>query len=193
MDDPREAKATLQRYLQTGREALVWKLDGLSERELRLPRTPTGMNLIGIVKHMANGEIWYFGDAFGRAWPTPEERITDEDETDPQADWYLTEDETCDGIIDLYRRVWTFADETIEELPLDAPGHVPWWRDSTTSLERLMVHVTVDLMRHVGHADILREQLDGAAGLRAEFSNLPQQQDWPAYVAKLTALAERFA
>jgi hypothetical protein len=144
---------------------------------------------------MANVEIGYFGDTFGREWPTPDERISDEDfEADPQADWYGTENETCDGIIDLYRRVWTFADATIQELPLDALGRVPWWTEdrNPVTLERIMVHAIAELARHVGHADILREQIDGAVGLRAEVSNLPEQQDWPAYVAKLTALAERF-
>jgi uncharacterized damage-inducible protein DinB len=195
MSDLREPKAALLHYLQDSRDALLWKLDGLGERDLRLPRTPTGTNLIGIVKHMANVEIGYFGDTFGREWPTPEERVTDDDfESDPQADWYATEDETCDGIVDLYRRVWTFADATIEELPLDAPGRVPWWGEDRNSvtLERIVVHVIVDLSRHVGQADILREGIDGAIGLRADVSNLPDQQDWSAYVARLTALAERF-
>jgi len=195
MTDLTEPKSALRHYLQSNRDALLWKLDGLSERDLRLPRTPTGTNLIGIVKHMANVEIGYFGDTFGRAWPTPEERVSEEDfEADPQADWYATERETCDGIVDLYQRVWSFADATIEELPLDARGRVPWWgrEQNLVSLHRIMVHVIDDLARHVGHADILREQVDGAAGLRAQVSNLPEEFDWPAYVAKLTALAERF-
>jgi len=194
MSDLRAPKAALRHYLQSSREALLWKLDGLSERDLRMPRTPTGTNLIGIVKHMANVEIGYFGDTFGREWPTPEERVSETDfEADPQADWYATESETCDEIIDLYRRVWAFADATIEELPLDALGRVPWWSEdhNQVTLASIMVHVIVDLARHVGHADILREEIDGAAGLRAEVSNIPQQ-DWPAYVAKLTLLAERF-
>ena len=195
MSDLTEPKAALRHYLQSSRDALLWKLDGLSQRDLRMPRTPTGTNLIGIVKHMANVEIGYFGDTFGREWPTPEERISEESfEADPQADWYATESETCDGIIDLYRRVWIFADATIEELPLDVLGRVPWWgKDrSRVTLERIIVHVIVDLARHVGHADILREEIDGAAGLRPEAPNLPDGEDWPAYVAKLTNLAERF-
>jgi hypothetical protein len=192
MTDLTEPKAALHLYLQESRDALLWKLDGLGERDLRMPRTPTGTNLIGIVKHMANVEIGYFGDTFGREWPTPGERIAPEVfETDPQADWYATEDETCDGIVDLYRRVWTFADATIEELPLDALGRVPWWGE-TVSLERMIVHVIADLARHVGHADIIREGIDGAVGLQADVSNVPDDQDWPAYVAKLTALADRF-
>jgi hypothetical protein len=194
MSDLRDPKAAMCHYLQSNRESLLWKLDGLSERDLRMPRTPTGTNLIGIVKHMANVEIGYFGDTFGREWPTPEERVSEaEFASDPQADWYAAESETCAHIIDLYRRVWTFADATIEELPLDALGRVPWWSesDNQVTLALIMMHVSVDLARHVGHADILREGIDGAVGLRAGGSNIPQQ-DWHGYVAKLTLLAERF-
>jgi hypothetical protein len=195
MTDLTEQKAALRHYLQTNREALLWKLDGLGERDLRLPRTPTGTNLIGIVKHMANVEIGYFGDTFARAWPTPEERVSEaEFEADPQADWYATERESCAGIVDLYRRVWRFADATLEELPLDAPGRVPWWGKGRgeVTLGRILVHVLDDLARHVGHADILREQVDGAAGLTPSVPNLPEHQDWAAYVAELTRIADRF-
>lgn len=183
--------AVLHRYLQTSREALLWKVEGLSERDLRMPRTPTGTNLLGLVKHMANTEIAYFGDTFGRTWPTPEERVSEAAfDADPQADWYATAAESPEGVIDLYRRVWAFADATIEELPLDARGHVPWWPEghSEVTLGQVMVHVLVDLARHAGHADILRETVDGGAGLREGNTNLPDQ-DWPAYVAMLTELA----
>jgi uncharacterized damage-inducible protein DinB len=194
VSDVNEPKATLREYLQSNREALVWKLAGLPERDLRMPRTQTGTNLLGLVKHMANVEIGYFGDTFGRAWPTPGERVSEEAfEADPQADLYAAESETVDGILDFYRRVWTFADATIDELPLDAPGQVPWWppERNPVTLHRVLVHVLVDLSRHTGHADILREQIDGTAGLRPQNSNLPERYDWPAYVAKLTRLAER--
>lgn len=186
-----DQKDALRHYLQSSREALLWKLGGLSERDLRLPRTPTGTNLLGIVKHMANVEIGYFGDTFGRTWPTPEERVPDAAyDEDPQADWYATGDETAAGIIDLYRRVWAFADATIDALPLDAPGAVPWWPADRreVTLGQIIVHVLVDLSRHAGHADILRESIDGAVGMRDGNSNIPET-DWPAYVAKLTALA----
>ena len=195
MNDLSEPKSALRHYLQSDRDALLWKLDGLSERDLRMPRTPTGTNLLGIVKHMANVEIGYFGDTFGREWPTPEERVSDEDlEADPQADWYATESETAAGVIDLYRRVWRFADATIEDLPLEAVGRVPWWSEdrNTVTLGRIVVHVLADLSRHVGQADILRETIDGQAGLRSGVSNLPENQDWQEYVAKLTLLAERY-
>jgi hypothetical protein len=89
--------------------------------------------------------------------------------------------------------VWSFADATIEELPLDARGRVAWWPEerAEVTLERIIVHVTADLARHAGHADIVRELIDGEIGLNVANPNVPDM-DWPEYVAKLTALAERY-
>jgi hypothetical protein len=195
MADPGDAKAVLHRYLRATREDLVWKLDGLSEREARLPRTATGNNLLGLVKHCLNVEAGYFGPTFGREFPTPGELVSDRAyEQDPQADWYAREDETKIGVIDLYRRVGRFADATIDQLPLDAPGRVPWWRPGrqAVTLHQIMLHVNCELARHAGHADILREQYDATIGLHPESTNIPEEHDWPAYVTRLTALADRF-
>jgi uncharacterized damage-inducible protein DinB len=195
MVDMADPKSVLRHYLQQARNALVWKLNGLGEREARLPRTPTGNNLLGLVKHCLNVEAGYFGPTFGREFSTPEELVAEDAyELDPHADWYAGEDETSDGVIDLYRRVWAFADETIERLSLDAPGRVPWWRAGRqdVTLQLIIVHVTYDLARHAGQADIMREQHDNAVGLQPENSNIPDAYDWPAYVAKLTRLADRF-
>ncbi|MEV4119714.1 DinB family protein [Micromonospora sp. NPDC049645] len=195
MADLSDAKAALHLYLRENREDLIWKLDGLSEREVRVPRTATGNNLLGALKHCLNVEAGYFGPTFGREFPTPDELVPlTAYEEDPQADWYAREDETKDGLIDLYRRVGAFADQTIEQLPLDAPGQVPWWRPGRqdVTLHRIIIHVTCDIARHAGHADIMREQHDAAIGLRRENTNLPDEYDWPAYVTRLTALADRF-
>jgi uncharacterized damage-inducible protein DinB len=195
MADADNPKTTLQRYLQAARDALVWKLDGLSEYEARLPRTPTGNNLLGLLKHCLNVEVGYFGVTFGREFPTPHELVTDEAlERDPQADWYATADETMDGLIDLAHRVWVFADATIDALPLDAPGRVPWWpaERREVTLQRIITHVSYDLARHAGQADILREQHDAMIGCQPASTNLPAGYDWPAYVVRLTALADRF-
>jgi uncharacterized damage-inducible protein DinB len=190
-----DQKAVLRRYLQAARDALVWKLDGLSERDARLPRTPTGNNLLGILKHCLNVEVGYFGPTFDREFPTPHELVPDEVlEQDPQADWYASADETIDGLVDLVRRVWVFADTTIDELSLDAPGRVPWWpaERQEVTLQQIMVHVTYDVARHAGQADIMREQHDAAIGCQPASTMIPDGYDWQAYVAKLTALADRF-
>lgn len=190
-----DLKTALQRYLQAARDALVWKLDGLSEREARLPRTATGNNLLGVLKHCLNVEAGYFGPTFGREFPTPNELVSEEAlEQDPQADWYATAEETMDGLIDLARRVWVFADGTINALPLDAPGVVPWWPADRreVTLQRVIVHVSHDLARHAGQADIMREQLDATIGCQPSSTNIPDGYDWAAYVAKLSGVADRF-
>lgn len=195
MDD-QEAKPQLKRYLQAAREALVWKLDGVGERDLRMPRTPTGTNLAGIVKHCANVEIGYFGSTFGRTWPDPDDPCyvpLDAYDDDPQADWYLPADVAAAELVDFYRRVWTFSDRTIDELALDAVGEVPWWPgDRSVTLHHMLVRVIDDSSRHAGQADILREHIDGAVGLRPDNTNMPEGTDWPGYVAKLESIADQF-
>jgi uncharacterized damage-inducible protein DinB len=196
MVDMGDPKSMLHHYLRETRDALRWKLDGLDERAARLPRTPTGNSLLGVVKHCLHVEAGYFGPTFGREFPTAEELVPEDAyDEDPQADWYAREDETKEGLLDLYRRVGAFADETIEQLPLDAPGRVPWWGPDApdVTLQWIIVHVIYDLARHAGQADIMRESDDGAVGLQRKNTNVPDSYDWPAYVGKLTALADRFA
>lgn len=190
--------AVLRRYLAASREALLWKLDGLGERDVRLPRTPTGTNLLGIVLHCANVEIGYFGATFGRAWPEPGHPCLIPDdayELDPQADWWVPADISAADVAGFYRAAGRFCDAIFDELPLDAVGRVPWWPEdrAQVSLHAIAVHVLSDIARHAGHADVLREQADGAAGMRAAASNLPDGFDWPAYVDRLTGIAEGFA
>jgi hypothetical protein len=186
-----DAKSTAWQYLQTQRAAVLWKAEGLSERDQRMPMTPTGTNVLGLVKHLAGCEAEYFGGCLGRPWPVPLAFWADDAE--PNADMWATEDESPAEILDLYRRVTAFADETIEPLTLDAPASVPWWRTPETDLHALLVHMAVETARHAGHLDILREQLDGARGLREGGTNLPDvdAQWWATYVATLRGIAER--
>ncbi len=159
----RFAKDVLHHELRWAREAMVWKLDGLSEYDVRRPLTATGTNLLGLVKHLATWEAWYFGEIFGRPFPGPVLPWQDSD----GSDLWVTADESREQVVDFYRRAWQHADATIGELPLDAPGHVPWWRRPDVTLFGVMVHVLNDTTRHAGHADILREQLDGRTGVSA--------------------------
>jgi uncharacterized damage-inducible protein DinB len=169
-----EFKADLHRYLKTAREAVLWKLEGLSEYDVRRPLVPTGTNLLGLVKHLTSVEFGYFGETFGR--PSPDLPSYDFD-ADPNADWVAEPHESREGITGLYKKAWVHADATIEALPLDAVGHVPWWpaeRDEVT-LHRILIHMIAETDQHRGHADIVRELIDGAAGLRADVSNLTSE------------------
>ncbi|MFD4636724.1 DinB family protein [Lentzea sp. NPDC058436] len=184
-----DPKADLHRYLKTARESFLWKLDGLSEYDVRRPLTPTGTNLLGLAKHLAWVEAGYFGDCLGR--PFPEKAPFDLD-ADPNSDMFATADESRESVLGLFARATAFADTTIEELPLDAPGVVPWWPEERkyVTLHLLLVHEIAEVNRHAGHADILREGLDGVAGLRAGNSNLPEQ-DWQAYWDRLELEARK--
>ena len=186
-----DAKADLHRYLQTAREALLWKLDGLAEYDIRRPLTPTGTNLLGLVKHLAGVELWYFGDAFGRP---PRARPWSADDARNNADFWATADEPRDQIVGMYRQAWAHADQTIEALGLDAVGHVPWWpagRQDVT-LHMILVHVLAETNRHAGQADIVRELIDGAAGLQADDDNLRMRDPewWRTYRDQLERVAQ---
>jgi hypothetical protein len=176
-----DPKADLRRYLQDAREALLWKLDGLSEYDVRRPLVPTGTNLLGLVKHLAFVEQGYFGDTFGRPFPG---KLT-WDESDPNADMFATPDESREFITDLYRRTWAHSDATIETLGLDAIGHVPWWPDgrNEVTLHHILVRMVGEASRHAGHADIVRELLDETAGQAPGRSNLPSADKawWSSY------------
>jgi Protein of unknown function (DUF664) len=173
-----DPKADLRRYLQLARDALLWKLDGLSEYDIRRPLVPTGTNLLGLVKHLTGVEFVYFGTTFGR--PSPDELPWSED--DPMSDMFAAADESRAQITGRYKKAWAHSDATIEALPLDAIGHVPHWPDerAEVTLHRIMVHVITDSQRHAGHADIVRELIDGAVGLQETNGNRPaeDQASW---------------
>ena len=187
-----DSKADLHRYLQAARDALVSKLEGISEYDIRRPLTPTGTNLLGLIKHLAGVELGYFGDAFGR--PFDEPLPWDADDAEPNADMWATADESRQRIVGLYHRAWAHADATIDTLALDAIGHVPWWpedrRDAT--LHRILVHVVAETNRHAGHADIVRELIDGAVGLRSPNDNMApgDQAWWDSYRSRLEQAAQ---
>jgi hypothetical protein len=175
------AKEHLHRELRWTREVLIWKLDGLCEYDVRRPLTSTGTNLLGLVKHMATWGARYFGEVFDRPFPEPLQRWQDYD----GGDHWVTPDETRDQIIAFYRRVWEHADATIAELPIDAPGRVPWWPRPETQLFTILVHVLSDTTRHAGHADVLREGLDGRTGVAARYEEPRDLAARAAYFAKV--------
>ena len=188
-----DQKADLRRYLQEARNALLWKLDGLSEYDVRRPMVPTGTNLLGLVKHLASVELGYFGDTFGR--PFPGKLLWDE--SDPNSDMFATAGESREFITGLYRQAWAHADATIGALPLDTIGHVPWWPTdhNEVTLHRILVHVIAETCQHAGHADVIRELIDGAIGLSAERASLPSTDPawWTTYRDRVERAAQEAA
>jgi uncharacterized damage-inducible protein DinB len=191
--DPSDPKAALHIYLQSGRDALLWKLQGLSDYDVRRPLVPTGTNLLGLVKHVASVEAGYFGQTFGRPFPEPLPWL--DDGAEPNADMWATAEETREQVIELYHRVWAHSDATIEALPLEATGRVPWWPEerSEVTLQRVLAHMIAETHRHCGHADLVRELIDGAVGFRDGNANMPppDQAWWSGYRDRLETVARQ--
>ncbi|MEU9188992.1 DinB family protein [Streptomyces sp. NPDC048484] len=188
VSDPR---ADLHFYLQSARDALLWKLEGLSEYDIRRPLTPTGTNLLGLVKHVACVELGYLGDTFGR--PSGELLPWMEDAAETNGDMWVTADESREQIVELYRRAWAYSDATIDALALDTVGTVPWWPSSRNevTLHHAVVRVTADTHRHAGHADILRELMDGAVGMNEgkDAMTSGDAEWWESYRSRLESAA----
>ncbi|KKD07341.1 DinB family protein [Streptomyces sp. WM6386] len=186
-----DPKDTLRFYLQSARDALLWKLEGLSEYDARRPLTPTGTNLLGLVKHAAGVELGYLGDTFGR--PSGERLPWLDTAGETNGDMWATADESREDIVGLYRRAWAHADATLDALALDTVGRVPWWPDGKdeVTLHHAMVRVIADTQRHAGHADILRELMDGAVGMNQGKDSMASHDPawWEAYRERLERAA----
>ena len=173
---------------------MLWKLEGLSDYDVRRPMTPTGTNLLGLVKHCAGLECLYFGEAMDRPFPGWHELDWHEDDDELSGHMYATAAESRERVTDFYRRVWAHSDATVAELPLDARGTVPWWPEEVRqpTLQHLLVHMIEETARHAGHADIIREATDGSAGLVEGVSNMPPEVDaaaWKQHRDKLESIA----
>jgi Protein of unknown function (DUF664) len=186
-----DLKEELHRKLQDSRAVLLSKLDGLSEYDRRRPMTPTGTNLLGLVKHLAGLEYGYLGESFGR--PAPETMSWIEDGSIWQdGDMWAKPDESSEYIIGLYRRACAHADRVIAALGLEAPGTVAHWPQDRrqTTLGVLLIRMVAETAQHAGHADIIRELIDGKGG--------PDQDaigasTWQEYLAQVQAAADTFA
>ncbi|MGY1808711.1 DUF664 domain-containing protein [Blastococcus sp. SYSU D00669] len=164
--------------LRQRRDDLLGKLDGLDEYDVRRPLTPT---------------LGYLGDVFGRpggrAYPW-------DDGGEPDADMWATAAGSRADVVEVYRFSAAHADATVEALPLDAVGTVPWWPEDRRrpTLHTVLVHLTAEVARHAGHADVLRELIDGAVGTSAADTDLPDRSagEWAAYRARIEAAAGTF-
>jgi uncharacterized damage-inducible protein DinB len=189
-----DPKATLHRYLRNAREAMLWKLDGLSEYDARRPMTQTATNLLGVVKHTASVEAGYFGETFGRPFGEPLPWF--EVDAEANADMWATPEESRADIVGLYRRVWLHSDETIAALDIDSEGEVPWWpaERRRVTLHQILVHMTTETDRHLGQLDIVRELIDGAVGAIEGKTNLPDGDEawWSSYRERVQAAADTF-
>ncbi len=179
----------LLRYLERERDNLTRTLEGLSDYDVRRPLTPSGSNLLGIVKHVASVTIGYFGDCVGR--PIGIELPWDNEEGYAEmGDMWAKADESREYVMDLHVKAWAHAAESVRTLGLDAPASVSWWPENRreTTLGYLTVHMLAEVAHHAGHADILREQIDGSGG--TDHDDLGDEGWWQAHVARVQAAAD---
>ncbi len=181
----------LQRYLQEARDGVLASLDGLSEYGMRRPMTPSGTNLLGIVKHLTGVEFAYLGDSVGRPAPVSLPWVEDESIWDG-ADMWAAAGEGSEYLIGLYRTAWQHSDESISLLDLGAPARVAWWpaERQQTTFGSLLVRVVAETAQHAGHCDIVRESIDGRA--RSGHDEIGDKPFWEAYVARIQAAADGF-
>ena len=187
---PLSAEADLLlRYLKRESDLLASTLDGLGDYDVRRPMTPSGTNLLGIVKHVATVTLGYFGDCVGR--PSGIELPWDTEEGYAEmADMWAKVEESREELMELYQRAWAHAEESVRTLGLDAPATVPWWDQARreTTLGHLAVHMLAEVAHHAGHADILREEIDGRGG--RDHDAIGDADWWEAIVARIQAAAE---
>ncbi|GAB3752999.1 DinB family protein [Microlunatus parietis] len=175
-------------YLRAARKTMMTKIDGIGEYDRRRPMTPSGTNLLGLIKHLAGLEFGYLGTTFGR----PPERLLPWIESDAiweGADMFATPDESTDYLLGCYRDGCAHADATIEALDLDSPGSVPWWDEAKrdTTLGVIMTRMIAETSQHAGHADIIRELIDGSTG-----SDAADPDGWRTWHDKIQAAADAF-
>lgn len=185
-----DLKEELHRKLQASRAVLLSKLDGLSEFDRRRPMTPTGTNLLGLVKHLAGLEYGYLGESFGH--PAPESMSWIEDGSIWQGtDMWAKPDESSAYITGLYQRACAHADRVIGALDLEAPGSVAHWPEHRreTTLGAVLIRMVAETAQHAGHADIVRELIDGTGGPDQDAID---EATWHEYIAQVQTAADTF-
>jgi Protein of unknown function (DUF664) len=186
-----DLKDELHSKLRASRAGLLSRLGDLSEYDLRRPMTATGTNLLGLVKHLAGLEYEYLGESFSR--PAPETMSWFEDGSIwENADMWAKPDESSKYLIGLYRRACAHADLVIADLNLESPGSVAHWPEDRrgTTLGALLIRMVAETAQHAGHADIIRELIDGRAGPADEAFD---ESYWRDYVGQVQGAADTFA
>ena len=172
MDEEFE-RETLTRWFTQQFDDLLSKIDGLPEYDVRRPVTDTGTNLLGLVQHTGAVVLGYARLPWGRE--LGRELMWEDTEEEPDIDLRVLPDVTREQVLQLAADARAAMLDLLAG-PLGATGEVPWWGSrGEVTVHRVAVHVLAEVARHAGHADILRELVDGAAGMRPGDRNLPDR------------------
>jgi hypothetical protein len=149
-------KEMLAAFLDYHRATLLWKVDGLSDADLRRPMTPSGLSLLGLVKHLGYVERSWFQIGFaGQDLPVPWS------DADPNADFRIEPGETTVAILAFYKEQVERSREIVASAALDDLARHP---GRARTLRWIMLHMIEETARHNGHADLMRDAIDGATG-----------------------------
>ena len=150
----------LNTFLDYHRATLLWKVSGVSDEDLRRKAVPTStMSLLGLVKHLAYVERSWF-----QRWFKNEDVFFPWTGEDPDADWRIEPEETTENIIRLYNEEVEKSRRIVGAAGLDDLAARAGSEGERASLRWIMFHMIEETARHNGHADLLREALDGATG-----------------------------
>ena len=146
----------LAAFLDYQRATLLRKIDGLGDADLRRQVLPSTLTLLGMVKHLAYVEQSWFGIRFaGEDLPVPYTKA------DPDADFRIEPGETTTDIVALYKREVARSRAILSASSLDDLAKAEGFRPS---LRWIALHMIAETARHNGHADLIREAIDGATG-----------------------------
>ncbi len=154
-----DERQALAGWLDWHRATLLSKLDGLDEAQLRRPMVPSGTSLLGLVKHLTETEHGWFVLEYARL---DEEPLFETDD-DPDAGFKLGPDETSQSIVADYLEMCERSRQILAAAP-SLDEQVPNKRRGMIDLRRIVIHMIEETARHNGHADIIRELIDGVTG-----------------------------
>lgn len=163
-ESPRQAdeQATLRGMLDHHRGTLLQKVAGLDAAQLAVTIPPSTMHLAGLVKHLTFVEHWWFGHiTLGEALPEPWASV--DWDADPDWDWHSALEDDPAELVAAYVAACEASRAIEADRPLDAPSALAS-RDVHASFRWVLVHMIEETARHNGHADLLREVVDGTTG-----------------------------
>jgi uncharacterized damage-inducible protein DinB len=152
-------KEMLSGFLDFLRGTIVCKLEGLSDADLRRPHQPSGLTLLGIVKHLADVERGWFREVFAG-----EARGGPGDTGDPDRSWHIDPGETTADVLALYASEVAKARDIVRKADMDAIAAAPGPDMVGVQLRWIVTHMIEETGRHCGHADLIRESIDGETG-----------------------------